>query len=424
MSDLLHGLVFDYTLRTVALGAATFGLVSGALGAFAVLRRQSLLGDAVSHAALPGIALAFLLTGSKAPLALVLGAAAAGWLATLKMMFILRHTRLKADSVLGLVLSVFFGFGLVLLTYIQRRPDAAQAGLDRFLFGQAATLLAGDVAVMGALGAAALVALLLLWKELELLAFDPDFGASLGLPVRRLDVLLTTLIVVAVVLGLQTVGVVLMSAMIVAPAAAARQWTDRLGPMIALAGLFGAAAGAAGAVVSSLGARLPTGPVIVLCATALVAASLLLAPNRGLLWSWYRQARARRRLQVDAVLADLYRLASQHELPTEAAHALPVLRTMTATGGLRRSLEALARQGLARPAGGDRWALTAAGVAAARALGAGPGGRGEHAGGGERAGGAGEGPGGEDPRGEGSGGEGPGGERPGGEGSGGEGRRP
>lgn len=421
MSDLLRSLVFDYTLRTVALGAATLGLVSGALGAFAVLRRQSLIGDAVSHAALPGVALAFLLTGSKAPLVLVLGAVAAGWLATLEVMFILRRTRLKADSVLGLVLSVFFGLGLVLLTHIQRRPDAAQAGLERFLFGQAATLLAGDVAVMGALGAAALVTLLLLWKELKLLAFDPDFGASLGLPVRRLDVLLTTLIVIAVVLGLQTVGVVLMSAMIVAPAAAARQWTDRLGLMIVLAGLFGAAAGMAGAVVSSLGARLPTGPVIVLCATSLVAASLLLAPNRGLLWAWYRQARARRRLQVDAVLADLHRLASQHEQPTEAAHALAVLRTMTATGGLRRSLEALARQGLARPAGGDRWALTGAGVAAARALGAGPGGDGGAGSGGGAGGGR---RGGERAGGARPGGAGPGREGPSSEGPGGEGRRP
>src|SRR5688572_18085118 len=121
--QLLHNLIFDYTLRTVATGAATLGIVSGALGSYAVLRKQSLLGDAMSHAALPGIALAFLLTGSKAPLVLLLGAVIAGWIGTLLMISIVRMTRIKDDSALGLILSVFFGFGLMLLTFIQRRPN-------------------------------------------------------------------------------------------------------------------------------------------------------------------------------------------------------------------------------------------------------------------------------------------------------------
>jgi manganese/zinc/iron transport system permease protein len=368
MSRLLHDLLFDYTLRTVALGSGVLGLASGALGAFAVLRRQSLLGDAISHAALPGIALAFLLTGSKTPLVLVLGAAAAGWIATLAVGGILRSSRVKADSALGLTLSVFFGFGMVLLTFIQRRPDATQAGLDKFLFGQAATLLARDVISMAVLGAAALVVVLVLWKEFKLLAFDPDFAASLGFPARRLDVLLTTLLVVAIVSGLQTVGVVLMSAMIVAPAAAARQWTDRLGRMIALSALFGAAAGVSGAMISSLTARLPTGPVIVLCATAIVVFSLACAPNRGLLWQAARNQRARRRLHADTVLANLYHLAAQHERPEEAPHARAVLRAMGAGPGARRALAALQTRGLVRPAGDDAWVLTPAGVATARAL--------------------------------------------------------
>ena len=143
--EFLGDLFGNYTLRTVGLGAAFLGIVNGALGSFAVLRRQSLLGDAISHAALPGIALAFLLTGSKATLVLLLGAAAAGWMGTLLVMNIVKNTRVKYDSALGLVLSVFFGIGLVLLTYIQRMPVASQAGLDTFLFGQAATLLSRDV---------------------------------------------------------------------------------------------------------------------------------------------------------------------------------------------------------------------------------------------------------------------------------------
>ena len=181
-----------------------------------MLRRQSLLGDAISHAALPGVALAFLLTGSKAPLTLVVGAALAGFVGTLVVIGIVRTTRVKYDSALGIVLSVFFGLGLVLLTLIQRRPDAAQAGLDRFLFGQAAALLRSDLITMAVLGGAALLLMLLVWKEFKLLAFDPDFGASLGFPMRALDVLLTGLLVVAIVIGLQTVGVVLMAAMVAA----------------------------------------------------------------------------------------------------------------------------------------------------------------------------------------------------------------
>jgi manganese/zinc/iron transport system permease protein len=361
-----HDLLFDYTLRTVALGAAILGAVGGALGAFALLRRQALLGDAVSHAALPGIVLAFVLTGSKAPLVLILGAAAAGWLASVKVMVIVRHTRVKADTALGLVLAVFFGLGLVMLTLIQRSAGANQSGLDRFLFGQAAAIMTRDVVTMGALGGGALLLVALFWKEFKLLSFDPDYGAILGYPVRALDILLTSLVVVAIVIGLQTVGVVLMSAMLVAPAAGARQWTDRLGLMVVLSGLFGAAAGVAGAVVSSLSARLPTGPVIVVCATILVAGSLLLAPNRGLVWSWARRARSRRRLRTEAVLADLYRLASQHARPTEAPHSTSVLRTMADLGGVRRSLAVLAERGLVRDVDDDRWVLTDAGVAEAR----------------------------------------------------------
>ena len=241
----------DHTLRVVAVGAAVLGATSGALGSFAVLRRQSLLGDALSHAALPGIALAFLLTGSKAPLVIMLGAGLVGWFGTVLVRQVVRRSRIPLDAALGMMLSVFFGFGLVLLTLIQRRPDASQAGLDAYLFGQAAALLERDVVVMTVLSAIACGLLVALWKELKLLAFDPEFGASLGLPMRRVDGVLTALLVVAIVIGLQTVGVVLMSAMLVAPAAAARQWTERLAVMVPLAAAFGVVSGVAGSVMSA-----------------------------------------------------------------------------------------------------------------------------------------------------------------------------
>lgn len=287
----------DYTLRTVALGAAILGAVGGGLGAYAVLRGQSLLGDAISHAALPGIALAFLVTNSKMPLVLMAGAGVTGWLATAAIRKVTGATRIKYDTALGLALSVFFGIGLVLLTYIQHHAGAGQAGLDTFLFGQAATLVESDVTAMAALGGTALLFTGLFWKEFKLLSFDPGFGRSLGFPMHRLDVLLTTLLVIAIVIGLRTVGVVLMSAVIIAPGAAARQWTDRLGMMVVLAALFGAATGVAGAVLSSATADLPTGPTIVLCMGAVVIVSLLGAPHRGLLWRFRRERRNIRNLR-------------------------------------------------------------------------------------------------------------------------------
>ena len=290
----------DYTLMIVAIGAALLGTVSGALGTYAVLRRQSLLGDAISHAALPGIAIAFLLTGSKTPLILVLGAAIAGWLGTLLILSVVRLTRIKYDSALGIVLSTFFGFGLVLHTLIQRTGNANQAGLDTFLFGQAATILKSDVLTIGILGGIAIAIMLVFWKELKLLVFDEGFAASIGFPIRALDILLTSLLVIAIVLGLQAVGAVLMSAMLVAPAVAARQWTDKFSVMMFLAACFGALAGVSGTIISSSASRIPTGPTIVLCATAVVGFSILFAPNRGLLWDWMRQRRNKQSLNVTA----------------------------------------------------------------------------------------------------------------------------
>ena len=357
----------DYTLRTVALGAAVLGLSSGSLGAFAVLRGQSLLGDAISHAALPGVALAFLLTASKAPLVLVVGAGLAGWVGTLCVSLVVTRSRIPYDAALGIVLSVFFGLGMVLLTYIQAQPDASQAGLDTFLFGQAAALVGRDVVTMAGLGALAVVLMAVFWKEFKLLLFDPDFAASQGFPVRLIDVGLTTLLVVAIVIGLQTVGVVLMSALIVAPAAAARQWTDRLVGVVVLAGVFGALSGATGALLSGATARLPTGPTIVLCATALVMGSLAFAPRRGIVAAWLRGRRNRRVLRVAGTLEDLYTLALTHADPLYP-HPAATLRTMTARPeAVDPTLERLRAQGLVEPQG-DAWGLTAQGLGEARRL--------------------------------------------------------
>lgn len=294
--SLLRDLLFDYTLRNIALGAAILGVVGGVLGSFALLRKQALLGDAVAHAALPGICLAYMLTGLKTPLVLLVGAGLAGWLGTLLILQIVRETRISEDAALGIVLTVFFGIGIMLLTYIQHTGAASQSGLDKFLFGQAATLVQEQVVTMAVLGGGALLLVGLLFKELKLITFDPAFAATIGLPVQRLSVLLTSLIVVAVLIGLQTVGVVLMAAMLIAPAAAARQWTDRLSLMLGLSALFGALSGVSGALLSVSDTQLPTGPMVILSATAIVIVSLLFGSARGLVWEAWRNRRRRREL--------------------------------------------------------------------------------------------------------------------------------
>lgn len=349
----------DYTLRVVALGSGVLGAAAGALGSFAYLRRQSLVGDALSHAALPGIALVFLLTGSKAPLPIMIGAAVAGWIATLAVRLVVRRSRVPYDSALGMALAVFFGFGLVLLTLIQKRPDAAQAGLESFLFGQAASLLREDVIVMSVLGAACLILLGLLWKEFKLLSFDSEFGDSLGRPMRRLDGIFTLLLVVAVVIGLRTVGVVLMSAMVVAPAAAARQLTNRLAPMVGLAAAIGVFSGVTGAVLSSMVPRLPTGPTIVLVLSTIVVLSLIFAPDRGLLWRWIKLGRLQPAAALDPVLMHLYALAQQHPSEPDHGHGVGVLRTMSPVGAdVERALEDLLNRGLVHSVGDELWAPT------------------------------------------------------------------
>ena len=303
----------DYTLQVITLGTAILGAVCGMLGCFAVLRKQSLLGDAISHAALPGIALSFLWLGTKDPVFILLGALISGIIGALWIKGITSKTHLKSDTALGLVLSLFFGFGMLLLTFIQKMPNANQAGLDKFLFGQAATLLAKDVWILAIVGSISLLVLFTFWKELKVLLFDIDFTKTLGFNIRFLDILITSFIVLAIVLGLQTVGVVLMSAMLLAPAAAARQWTNRLGIMVFLSAIFGALSGIIGTAISTFSKGLSTGPVIVLVATFFVLISFIFSPERGILFRQIRKYKNRKALKVFKTLALMYDIAQTHD---------------------------------------------------------------------------------------------------------------
>lgn len=359
----------SFTARNVLIGASLLGLTGGVLGCFAVLRRQSLLGDALAHAALPGICVGYLLTHSKEPAPLFAGALVAGLIGSMTILLITRNSRIKQDTAIGMVLSVFFGVGIVLLTYIQKLPLGNQSGLDHFLFGQAATLLPRDIRIMGLMAVVVILVTTLLFKELKLLCFDREFADASGLPTRRLEFLLTTLLVVVVVVGLQTVGVVLIVATLITPAAAARQWTERLGVMLVLAALIGGGSGAVGALLSASVANLPTGPVIVLCASAVLIVSLLVAPGRGLVWGVLEERRVARRIRRENLLKDLYTWGERnHGRWTEPVPATFIMGLRGQSGTqLTRTARRLRSRGLLAPVA-DGMLLTDRGLNAAEGV--------------------------------------------------------
>lgn len=295
----------DPNVQWILFGCMLLGLSSGVIGSFAYLRKQSLMGDALSHAALPGVCIAFMLSGSKSIALFLIGAAVAGLVATFGIGYITRHTRIKQDSALAIVLTVFFGLGIVLLTQIQHSGNGNQSGLDKFLFGQAASMLLSDVRIMAVISLFLIGICTLLFKEFKLLSFDPGFARGIGYPVAFMDQLIMFLIVVAVVVGIQAVGVVLMAALLITPAVSARYWTEKLGLMVVLAGLFGALSGLVGTFISASGNNLPTGPLTVLVATSFFVISVVAAPRRGVLSKLLLRAYVRskmRREQEKSVL--------------------------------------------------------------------------------------------------------------------------
>ncbi|MFE8695768.1 metal ABC transporter permease [Cytobacillus sp. FJAT-53684] len=313
MNDLLKMILFDANTQWVLLGTMLLGIASGVLGSIALLRKQSLIGDAVAHAALPGICMAFLLSGEKSLIVLLIGATISGLLAAYCIQFIISKSIIKEDAAICLVLSVFFGFGIVLLTKVSQLPSGNKSGLDDFIFGQAASLVGNDVKLMAGAAAVLIFITAILFKELKVLTFDPAFAKGLGLPTGLLNFLFLTLLVAAVVVGIQAVGVILMAALLITPAIAARFWTNSLGKMVVISGIFGALSGMAGTLLSTIGEGLPTGPFIVVTATALFFISMLFAPERGLVTKWIKRIVNNKQLRNNELLQSEKR-SGFHEL--------------------------------------------------------------------------------------------------------------
>ena len=305
-------LLKDYNTRVVLLGSTLLGIGAGVVGTFMLLRRRALVGDVVSHASLPGIAVAFIVLevlwpghGKSLP-GLLTGAVVAGLLAIVCTTLIRRLTRVKEDASLAIVLSVFFGFGIALLPVIQNIPTGNAAGLNQFIYGKAASMTAADVRLIAAVSALVLICALLLFKELALLCFNEQYAQSQGWPVVRLDLALMAMVVAVSVVGLQSVGLLLVVAMLIIPAAAARFWTDNLLTMVLASAICGGLSAMLGVMVSALAPRLAGGPVIVLVGAMLFAASLLIGTRRGLLWRVLTRWRLRQRVGRHDLLRALY----------------------------------------------------------------------------------------------------------------------
>ena len=380
-SEFLHDVIDVLLLRErntqlVVLSTAALGLASGLIGTFLLLRRRALVGDVLAHAMLPGIALAFLVMvalgasgGGKSLPVLLLGGAATGLFGLVCVWAITSFTRIKDDAALGIVLSVFFGAGIALMGLVQDTSGGSAAGLSRFIYGKTASMVTSDLQLIGISALIIAIACALLFKEFALLCFDEEFAGAQGWSVRGLDLAMLALVTLVTVIGLQAVGLILMVAMLIIPAAAARFWTERLLRMAIFAAIIGAASGWIGASVSALTPRLPAGAMIVLAAASVFAISMVFGIERGMLVRLLHHVRGVRRV------ADQHLLRALYELGEAIGGAFPggdvsidqlLRRRSWSRVTLGRTIARAVRRGLLTRKGAGSIALTERGNAAAR----------------------------------------------------------
>lgn len=338
----------DPSLRFALAGSILLGICCGLMGAFLVVRKLALMGDALSHAVLPGVALGFLWNLTRDPIAIFVGAVAAGLLGAGTVQVIRQTTRHKEDAALGFVLASFYAVGICLFTMIQNLPGGNRSGLDSFMFGQAAAMGPGDVTLLAVVTALALGTVLLFYKELKLTSFDPGFGRSTGLKVQYFHYGLMLLLAFSIVASLQAVGVVLVSAMLVIPAAAAYLLTDRFGIMLVVAAVFGMGSGAIGAFFSFVGRSLPTGPLMVLAATAVFLLALLFAPRHGVVSKWWRLSSRSSRVRRENTLKAMYQVLEANDFSSDQITVKDLAERRRETlDDIERQLAKLKHHGLA-----------------------------------------------------------------------------
>jgi manganese/zinc/iron transport system permease protein len=331
----------------VIVGCVLMSVSASTVGTFTFLQKKSLVGDAVAHSILPGICLAFIANGTKNPLYLIPGAFLTGWLSILIVDAITHHSKLKQDAAISIVLSVFFGTGIWLLTVIQHSGMDNQSGLDAFLFGKAAALTSFDVWVFGIVALLLIASIWAFYKEFQLLSFDKDFAQSIGYKTQLLELLLSGLTVLAIVTGIQAVGVVLMASLLIAPAATARFWTDKLHVMIFIAIFISSVSAIIGASISYIAPSMPTGPWIVMILSLSAVMTFIFAPNKGIVIRWFKQRSNKKQMLEENILKTFYYLtqtATAAEKPYYKLSEIQKQRTLSASD-LAKGIEALISEG-------------------------------------------------------------------------------
>lgn len=298
----------DKNALWVLLGSVLLGISASVIGSFAFLRKRSLIGDALAHAALPGVMMAFLLFHTRDPWIMFTGALLSSFLGFYLIDWLPKHTKIKADAALAITLSFFFALGLMLLSHIQGLDVEHKSGLDKILFGQAAAMTQDDIVLLAYVTLFVLICVVLFFQKFRLIAFNRIYAHSIGLSVTFYELLLALLIVMSVVVGLQLVGVVLMAAVLLIPVAAARFWSNQLRMILLVSGALGACAALISTQISYLAPAMPTGPWMVVSLAILFAFSMLFAPNRGLLKQYLKQRKLRHRVAQENVLRTLYKL--------------------------------------------------------------------------------------------------------------------
>ncbi|TXC82165.1 metal ABC transporter permease [Luteibaculum oceani] len=343
----------SFYVISILVSCGLIGIVSGAIGTYAVLQKKSLLADSISHSLLPGIMLGFLITKEKDPVLISLGATISGLISAYLTDWLVAKTKLNQDAAIGINLSLFFGLGVVLLTYIQSGNYGGQSGLTQLLLGNAASMQQSDIFFFSALGLFLALSLLFLGKELNLICFNKDFAKSIGLPVARLEFLLRLLLVLTIVAGIQAVGVVLMASCLIAPVIAAKYWSISLRRIQIISTIIGCLSGVLGALFSYYFNHVPTGPLIVLILTFVAFFSMFFGIEKGLLRRFFKERSNRFKIQADHILKELFYLNEQGN--ETGTYHIRELKVFSESGKSRsnRILKRLARKGFLITSGTD-----------------------------------------------------------------------
>ena len=314
MEDFVYFFTFqDPSITWVVLGITLLGIGSAYVGTFSFLDKKALLGDAISHAVLPGICLGFILAGEKNPVYIVTGAFLSGALATFLSSWLKKNTKLSEDTIIATILSVFFGIGIVMLTALQKSGNPEIAGLNSFIFGNAIGISETDLMIYGGLSLTIIAVLTLLLKEFRLMVFDPNYGKAIGFPMEAIRFLFNVLMILAVVIGIQAIGVVLMAALLITPGAAARFWTDRLNPLLILAACFSIISGILGTYISFVLPQMPTGPWVVVFLSLIALLSFMFSPKSGIIFRYFSRKSYLRKTHRDHLMTALYKAKEENK---------------------------------------------------------------------------------------------------------------